>query len=68
MKATLQKTCTRETLSGINLFVSSMRSVGISVVGDKSKQNLMEGDDQKMILFSSTSTFLNNLTFSEFVR
>lgn len=34
MKATLQKTCTRETFSGINLFViflfSSMRSVGIS--------------------------------------
>jgi len=49
MKATLQKTCTRETLSGINLLFSSMRSVGISVVGDKSKQNLMEGDDQKMI-------------------
>jgi len=24
-----------------------LRSVGISVVGDKSKQNLMEGEDQR---------------------
>jgi len=49
MKATLQKKRAlvklfRENKSFCFLL---LRSVGISVVGDKSKQNLMEGEDQR---------------------